>query len=361
MRPVASSTSTRAPASAPSADRARVSSSTRRAARVDERRRGRRRPRRARPRRAPCARRARRRAGGSTPAARATVDDLPARVDLERVRATRTAGGASSVRAADLDADRRGTPRSRRSAAASARAARRPPGRRPPAPGRPSAVGELLRRARARRVRPCRRTRRRWRAGVAGSPPGAHQLASGSRYAGSTQLVASAHAAVGHVGQRRAAARSSTVVRRPCTLPARVRASSSESPRPSRARPRRPSRPSDPGGHGTATDARRRARGRRRTRRRPCGTAGPTRCAAPPSSSARRPAASRSRATPATLCVVRTTGRGDPTTKSGASGEVEGLVDGLPAGAAAEVGGEGAVDVGAARSCPSPRARRGAR
>ena len=39
--------------------------------------------------------------------------------------------------------------------------------------------------------RPCRRTRRRCRASWPASPPGAHHAASGSRYAGSTQVVCS--------------------------------------------------------------------------------------------------------------------------------------------------------------------------
>ena len=72
---------------------------------------------------------------------------------------------------------------------------------------------------------------------------------------------------------------------------------------------------------------RRAARRRRRSRRPPGARATPTRCDAPPSSAARRAAASRSRAGAA---------GGAPSTA---------VVDGLPAGAAAQVRGEGAVEV----------------
>src|SRR5262249_54096651 len=54
--------------------------------------------------------------------------------------------------------------------------------------------------------------------GDAGSPPGAHHDASGSRYAGSTQLVVSRTPPGGSGGSGNGD-ESPTVVRRPCTLP----------------------------------------------------------------------------------------------------------------------------------------------
>ena len=114
-------------------------------------------------------------------------------------------------------------------------------------------------------------------------------------------------------------------------------------PRPgSRPRPSRPRRRARP-------PARRPGRGRRRSRRAPSATSGPTRWGAPPSSAARRAAASRSRSPAARPAPDDATARG--------------LEDGAPAGAPAEVGGQGPVDrrlVGQADAL-APGAPRGAR
>ena len=59
--------------------------------------------------------------------------------------------------------------------------------------------------------------------GPAGSPPGSHQAASVSRYAGSTHGVRST--ASQSPGGASSGGRASTVVRRPCTFPAAERAS----------------------------------------------------------------------------------------------------------------------------------------
>ena len=65
--------------------------------------------------------------------------------------------------------------------------------------------------------------------GDTGSPPGSHHDASGSRYAGSTHDVASRTPPSGN-GSNGNGGAASAVVRRPCTLPAAVRAASNDSP-----------------------------------------------------------------------------------------------------------------------------------
>ena len=362
MRPVASSTSTRAPASAPSADRARVSSRTARAARVDERRRGRRRRRRARPRRARCARPGPAARSGSTTGGPGAVDDLPARVDLERVRRLVRRRGEQRA-AADLDAAVAQHARSRRSAAASDRAARRPPGRRPPAPDRSSAVGELA----APRPAPASPT----------LPPNAPPFASGRRAArrpartswrrvrGRRARPSSSRAAHRRRARRAAASGGAIGHRRAPALhlagAGRGRRASDVADDPVEPGGARRVSASEPGGPGPRR-RRRRARvvvgepGVALRHRRP----DPLRGAA----LELRPSPRRVQisATPADFVSTSVPPSGRGSTQSRESGgEVEGLVDGLPAGAAAEVRGEGAVDVGATRSCPSPRARRGAR
>ena len=124
------------------------------------------------------------------------------------------------------------------------------------------------RRARGRRLRPvnrpCPRTRRRSPSGDAGSPPGSHHDASGSRYAGSTQPVTSRTPPGGSTG-RSSGGRASTVVRRPCTFPARTRASNSDSATTHDRPAASTASTAEPGGRGTATSASR-GRGRRRNR-----------------------------------------------------------------------------------------------
>ena len=360
MRPVASSTSTRAPASAPSADRARVSSRTRApraSTSVDAVDAGR--VERALDQHGVLGQ-ARRRAGGSTPAARARSTTSQRASTVERVRGLVRRRGEQRA-AADLDAAVAQRPRSPRSAAASGRAARRPRGRRPPAP-----VGRARRRARAPRPAPASPT----------LPPNAPPLASG--VAGSPTRRGTP-AGVGfevrgldparreRAPRRRARRAARAAARRPpsCAGPAPCRPARGPSASDS------PTHPVEPGGARPSRPRSRPGTGPRRARRRrawssanpasPVGTAGPTRCAAPPSSSARRPAASRSRATSVRLCALSALRDAEVGRSRKRRGEVEGLVDGLPAGAAAEVRGEGAVDVGAARSGPSRRARRGAR
>src|SRR5436190_8376792 len=128
--------------------------------------------------------------------------------------------------------------------------------------------------------------------GVDGSPPGSHHDASGSRYAGSTQLVARRTPAGGRSGSGNGA-RSSIVVRRPWTFPASARASASVSATTQRRPAASTALAVDPVGQGTATRASRGATSSAKPPP-PRGTSMPTRCRPPPSSSARRAAASRS-------------------------------------------------------------------
>ncbi len=95
----------------------------------------------------------------------------------------------------------------------------------------------------------------------------------------------------------------SAVVRRPCTLPAAVRADSNESPVTHCAPHARTDSASDSGGRGTATSASRGAMSSANPPP-PSGTNGSTRCATPPSSCARAEAAARSRPPPPTVAAV---------------------------------------------------------
>ena len=144
--------------------------------------------------------------------------------------------------------------------------------------------------------------------GDAGSPPGAHHDASGSRYAGSTHDVASAtpSGGRGRHAVERAAGRSSTVVRRPCTLRgARAAPRRATRRRPSAAPAASTASAAEPGGSGTATSASRGAVSSANGAP-PSGTSAPTRLrrhrprARPAATRGARdrggPAASRSRA-----------------------------------------------------------------
>ena len=169
--------------------------------------------------------------------------------------------------------------------------------------------------------------------GVAGSPPGSHHDASGSRYAGSTHAGGEPHAARGQRRERER--RHVRVRRRPPPLHLRrdrARASCSES-----ATTHCSPAASTDGTSEPAAAARRRARhaGARSSAKppSPSGISGPTRCGTPPSSSARRCGAA---------VAVRPDVRG--------VASLDRVVDRLPAGAPAEVGGEAAVEV-------DPRAR----
>ena len=117
-----------------------------------------------------------------------------------------------------------------------------------------------------------------------------------------------------------AAGAGSTVVRRPCTLPASARASSSEpADHPVHAGGHASTAAVEPGGRGTATSASRGARSSANPPS-PRGTSAPTICGAPPSSSARRAAAGertrprsgrpQRRRSPRTRSASRCTGRG---------------------------------------------------
>ena len=180
MRPVASSTSTRAPASAPSADRARVSRRTARRARRPAPN-GRRRRRRARPRRGPCARRARPRGARFETGGPGTRSTRPS---ARRPRA-RTATRRRAVRAACGRGSRRDPSRYTAVAAIGGRFGPEAhdvlTGVAPPAPDR-RARSASSRAASGAGESDFRRTRRRWRAG---SPPVADRartsVASGSR------------------------------------------------------------------------------------------------------------------------------------------------------------------------------------
>ncbi len=121
-------------------------------------------------------------------------------------------------------------------------------------------------------------------------------------------------------------ARGSTVVRRPCTLPARSRASSKESATTQRRPAASIDAASEPGGSGTATSASRGAVSSANGAA-PRGTCASTRCPPSASSAARRAAASRSRRAP-----------------TGAAPETA-LADRQPARTPAEVRGERTVDV----------------
>ena len=119
--------------------------------------------------------------------------------------------------------------------------------------------------------------------GVAGSRPGSHHDASGSRYAGSTHDVASRTPASGRGGSA-SGGRLASVVRRPWTFPASARASISDGATTHRC----------PVVAGTATVQSAGAVSSAKPPS-PSGTSSPTRCSTPPSSAARRAAASRSR------------------------------------------------------------------
>ena len=334
-----------------------------RATRVDERRCGPSRPRRAHPRRGPCARR--------DPAARKAVRHRrpghrhfrPSAASTSSAYGDSYGGGASSVRprisTRSVTQDRR----SPRSAAASDPAVRRPHGRRRRAPDRPSASASSRAAIGRRRVRPCHRTRRRWRAGV---PSVARPARTSSRRVRGRRARPSWWRArtppSGAVGHRRAAAR-----RRPsCGGPAPCR----RGPGVEECFADDPVEPGRAHGLGGRTrwardrDQRRRSgtRDRRRTRRRPCGT-GAARRAVRDAAFELRPSRRRVQTPPRPrrLCVAVATPEARVSARKVVEGERRGLVDGLPAGAAAQVGGKGAVDVGLSRSGPSLRARRGAR
>ena len=236
----------------------------------------------------------------------------------------------------------------RRSAGASARGARRPRASTRRAPARPVRVGELAGRGRRPATPTLPPNAPPLASGVAGSPPGAHHDASGSRYAGSTQPVASRTPPGTGAGQRER--RHGIDGRAPTLHLARERRA------PRAATRRRPSRmpaastpaPSSRAGAGPRP-ARRGARRRRRTRRRRAARRRPTRWRRAalelgPSRRRRRDRASVGR---------RALGRA-----------VDRLVDGLPAGAPAQVRGERAVEVDASGLAPRlarPRPARGSR
>ena len=189
---------------------------------------------------------------------------------------------------------RRATRRSRRSVVASVRVARSPRASTRPAPRARCLFASARGDAGCQRRSPSRRTRRRSRA----ASPVRHRVRTTTRRARGTRARPSSWR-----GARRPRAmvgngsggRSSTVVRRPCTLPARARASASDS-----ATTHSPCLDRAHGAGSTRAPAaprrgRRVARCRRRNPRSPHGTSAPTRCATPPSSSARRAAASNRR------------------------------------------------------------------
>ena len=147
-------------------------------------------------------------------------------------------------------------------------------------------VGQLAGRGGRPARSPCRRTRRRWRAAT----PARRRARTTTRRARGTRARPSSSR-----GARRrraaaaaaAAAPASTVVRRPCTLPASSRASNSDSAitHCDARRPRRSARRC-PGGSGTATSASRGAVSSANPPR-PSATSAPTRWVPPPSSAAR--------------------------------------------------------------------------
>ena len=201
---------------------------------------------------------------------------------------------------------------------------------------RPVCVGELARRARhRRRLLAAERTTVRERRGrlATGCAPRRVRLEVG----GLDPRRGEPHAA-----RRASAAAGGAASARPsCAGPApspRGRAPRAATRRrPTRARPRIVDGASEPGGSGTATSASRGAVSSAKPPR-PSGTSRPTRWATPPSSSARRAAAPSPIASLGRpMYVGRNCRRGRTD---------EGLGDGLPAGAAAEVGGKGSLDVG---------------
>src|SRR6185295_18359229 len=129
--------------------------------------------------------------------------------------------------------------------------------------------------------------------GVAGSPPGSHHDASGSRYTGSTHDVARRTPPAGHGGSS-SGGRLGAVVRRPWTLAARARASVSDGPSTHRAPAASSLSVAASGGRGTATADPAGAVSSAKPPA-PSGTSGATRWSTPPSRAARRPAAPRSR------------------------------------------------------------------
>ncbi len=244
-------------------------------------------------------------------------------------------------------ARRRATRHSRRSADASDRAGRCLRASTRPAP----CVRARSARARAatRRARrpPCRRTRRRSRAAT----PVRRRARTTTRRARGTRAPPSSSRGAHRpraAAATAAAVRSSSVVRRPCTFPARARASASVSPTTqSRRRPRSPPRHRDPNrARAAPRPARPAARCRRRSRRRPSGTSVPTCCATP----AFELGARRRR--------VEVAGRRRGRRRLAAHSRLDRLVHRLPSGAAAEVCRERAVDVGSAALAPGDQRRR---
>ena len=144
--------------------------------------------------------------------------------------------------------------------------------------------------------------------GDAGSPPGSHHDASGSRYAGSTQRRREAHAAAG-AGGSASGGRLAAVVRRPWTLPAcAARLRERSDARRTHGSPR--ARPANGDQQRRAARCRRRSRPRRAARRAPtrCGDAALDRGASarpPPSrerTGARGSAPRRARSPRSTVC-----------------------------------------------------------
>ena len=206
--------------------------------------------------------------------------------------------------------------------------------------GAPGLLGELARRVGSRATPPCRRTRRRWRAASRASPPGSHHDASGSRYAGSTQLVASRTPP----GSTRAAAaagpgRPWSAGPAPCP---RARAPRAASPRPPSRRRRRANR----GGR----VRRPRDRDQRVARRPVVGEA---------AVAAGHVGADDLRGAAFQLGAPGGRGERTATVRAGRFA-VDRLVHGLPAGAPAEVRGEGAVEIDAPRLAPRLVRPRGA-
>ena len=257
---------------------------------------------------------------------------------------------------------RRARPRPRRSADASVRAARRLRARTRRAPRARSG-----RRARARRAGAAEcalpPNAPPFASGDAGSPPGSHHDASGSRYAGSTHCVASCTPPGGHarhpVEQRRAARRRSCAGPAPCRRAARA-SSSDSADDPVQARGLDRVGASNPAGSGTATSASRGAVSSANGAP-PSGTSRPTRCGPPASSAARRAGG------------VEIARRG----RRGTDRRRDRVAHRQPTGAPAQVRGQRAVDVArplarephddarraepALRSAGRRRTRRGAR
>ena len=199
----------------------------------------------------------------------------------------------------------------------------------------PELVGEPRGRRRARATPTLPPNAPPFASGVAGSPPGSHHDASGSRYAGSTQLVASRTppSGSGGNGKRRRARRRSCAGPAPC--PPRPRLGQRLAHDPLRRASIAPA---------SGPTRRERHRDQRVARRGVVGEA-----AAPAAARRHRPAGRRRpRARPARGGVEVATRRAGT---ASSPRTLDRLVDRLPSGAAAEVRRERAVDVGAAVAC----------